>query len=408
MYKKANVHHEGVVRLLIATLAATSLLVACGPEERFVDSGPQTETIASAITGAGRDANPLYLLKQSDVEGYEVGPQMHRLLESICLGASDLQFVEAYDGRYTEQGFDTGFVDELSRSVGALEIEASESPSVKYCSGTLIDRNLFLTASHCVGINTVGHFVAFNYQQVGGSSELRPQQHYAVAEIVEDGNEGLDYAILRLDGAPGDSFGFTRFRPHHTDGLAIIQHPEGGPKQVDAGHMGSVTTDLLQYGDIDTLGGSSGSGILSPDGFLVGVHTYGGCDSPQLNTNAGYRMQRIYGSSPTLRSLQWTRLAGQARDIGVGADGSAWIIGNTPVGGGYSIHRFVPSTNDWVTIPGGAVRIAVAPDGTPWVVNSGQQIFRRNGNRWQLMPGRARDIGIGADGSVWVIQQPPG
>ncbi len=98
----------------------------------------------------------------------------------------------------------------------------------------------------------------------------------------------------------------------------------------------------------------------------------------------------------------WLPLPGLAKDIGVGADGSAWVIGTNATGGGYGIYQW--NGSNWNSISGGAVRIDVGPDGTVWVVNSYGKIYRRApGSGFQQLPGRARDIGVGADGSAWVI-----
>ncbi|MEX0617891.1 MAG: tectonin domain-containing protein [Pseudohongiellaceae bacterium] len=96
----------------------------------------------------------------------------------------------------------------------------------------------------------------------------------------------------------------------------------------------------------------------------------------------------------------WQRLPGNASDIGVGANGAAWVIGNDERGGGYGIYQW--NGTGWSRFPGGAVRIDVDPAGIPWIVNDREQIFRWVNNAWQRLPGNARDIGIGADGSVWV------
>jgi len=98
---------------------------------------------------------------------------------------------------------------------------------------------------------------------------------------------------------------------------------------------------------------------------------------------------------------RWKRVPGHARDIGVGADGSVWIISAKPVKGGYGIFQW--ENGGWQQVPGGAVRIDVGPDGRPWVVNASDQIFQWTGREWMIMPGRAKDIGIGSDGSAWVI-----
>jgi hypothetical protein len=97
----------------------------------------------------------------------------------------------------------------------------------------------------------------------------------------------------------------------------------------------------------------------------------------------------------------WNKFPGVATDIGVGADGSLWVIGGDPVGSSYSIYHWTGSA--WQKMPGGGIRIAVSPQGIPWVINDTNNIFRWNGTSWQLMPGNALDIGIGADGSVWCL-----
>jgi hypothetical protein len=103
-----------------------------------------------------------------------------------------------------------------------------------------------------------------------------------------------------------------------------------------------------------------------------------------------------FAQSPT-----WNKLPGGATDIGVGANGSVWIIGGDAVQGGFSIYHWNGSA--WDKIPGGAVRIAVDPKGMPWVINNTNNIFQWNGSAWDQKPGAAIDIGIGADGSVWVL-----
>jgi hypothetical protein len=99
----------------------------------------------------------------------------------------------------------------------------------------------------------------------------------------------------------------------------------------------------------------------------------------------------------------WAQLPGAAHDIGVGANGTAWVIGTNPVGGGFGIYRYNAASKNWDTMPGGAVRIDVDPQGNPWVVNDGGNIYRWTGGNWQQMPGAAKDVGIGANGTVWVI-----
>jgi len=101
----------------------------------------------------------------------------------------------------------------------------------------------------------------------------------------------------------------------------------------------------------------------------------------------------------------WELLAGSGRDIGVGNDGSVWLIGADKTPGGYSI--FNRSRNQWNRVDGGAVRIDVDGMGNPWIVNSDGVIFRRERNQWQTLPGAASDIGAGAQGDVWITGTNP-
>ena len=95
----------------------------------------------------------------------------------------------------------------------------------------------------------------------------------------------------------------------------------------------------------------------------------------------------------------WGQLHGYAYDIGVGANGSVWVIGTDPQPGGYGIYNI--DGYGGFALHGGALRIDVDPFGRPWVVNFDHEIYRLVDGFWQRMPGEALDIGIGADGSVW-------
>ena len=227
--------------------------------------------------------------------------------ESLC-GPSDLQHVNSYDGTL---GATVAAVWSHKHPVGAMEDPAQVDPldaaKGKYCSGTLIGRDLFLTAGHCVGVGTVGHAVSFNYERTPGSATaLNAQKKYTITAVVEDSLGGLDYAIVRLAGNPGDTFGWTRVAsagPAVGDLVTIIQHPAGQAKQVEVGPVAALVGGSLRYSDLDTLPGSSGSGVLNKSGYLVGVHTNGGCADDGTGANSGTRMTSIAGVSATIAGI---------------------------------------------------------------------------------------------------------
>ncbi|GGH17631.1 hypothetical protein GCM10007352_27880 [Mucilaginibacter phyllosphaerae] len=94
----------------------------------------------------------------------------------------------------------------------------------------------------------------------------------------------------------------------------------------------------------------------------------------------------------------------EGKDIGIGANGSIFIIGtdSTSASSGYSISEL--KNNQLTKLPDcGAVRVAVSPLGMPWVVNKAHKILKYNGTGWDELPGLATDIAIGANGSVFTI-----
>lgn len=259
-------------------------------------------------------------------------------IESICGGVDDSQPVEQYDGTL---GVTTTFVNTHQAPVGQLQwndnlasiyTNPGNVAGVRWCSGALISNNLFLTAGHCFDqtgggwqrpmvngttniippaeIATNMH-VNFNFQ-VDPAGNLRTEQSFAVTELVEYRLGSLDFAVCRLDGSPGATFGFTRVSATDAaegDMLAIIGHPAGLPKRIEAGPAFHLHDDRIGYDSIDTLGGNSGSGILSsPNGRIIGVHTNGGCDNAAIGHNHGVRITSIIAASPTVAGVATTKL----------------------------------------------------------------------------------------------------
>jgi len=243
--------------------------------------------------------NPNFARKLKEKKSYVFKPEVK--INSIC-GQNDLQHVNDYDGTL---GQPVEFVKKYKTAVGALEYSPSDSSS-KFCSGTLIGKNLFLTASHCVDSGITGRAVAFNYERVKGSTSLEKQDHYKIVKVLEDGNSsGLDYAILELEGNPGDKYGVNSIKaemPENGHLLTIIQHPKGQPKQVESGPKVGVSGVYMSYSDLDTEPGSSGSGVLNKEGFVVGVHTNGGCYSSG-GANKGVLMTEIAKKSKIIQQL---------------------------------------------------------------------------------------------------------
>jgi hypothetical protein len=118
---------------------------------------------------------------------------------------------------------------------------------------------------------------------------------------------------------------------------------------------------------------------------------------------------------------KWQVMPGAAHDIGVGADGSIWVVGTTHAGDtpnlNYSIYRW-NGANNWDLMGGCGEAISVMPDGSAWTVHPTLGVLCRAQNQWQGHVGPPRgppyrplygpfdpgcDIGIGANGTVWAI-----
>ena len=267
-------------------------------------------------------------------EMYRMPDVYAAILETQCGPQDDSQPVEQYDGTL---GVTTAFVNQHETPVGQLQWNSNLATiytnpgnvnGARWCTGTLISGNLFLTAGHCFDdddrsgwimprvngtdtpippteIATRMH-VNFNYQD-DPSGNPRTVTQVAIEELIEYRLGGLDFAIVRLAGNPGGTFGQATVATTDAavnDMLCIIGHPAGVPKRIEAGPLTSFQGHRIRYDDIDTLGGNSGSGILqSPSGQIVGIHTNGGCTTAGTGSNFGVRISRLLEESPTLQDI---------------------------------------------------------------------------------------------------------
>ncbi len=262
--------------------------------------------------------------------------------ESICKNIDDSQPVEFYDGTL---GVSKAFVEKMSRSVGQLQWKYNfggtfngpndsegDVKGVRWCTGTLIGKDIFITAGHCFdrdgngwnmptrGGQTISSEeiaqlmkVNFNYQADRVTGKIRADTiDYPVVELKEYRNGNLDYAIIILgkdkEGRyPGDRFGFVEIaksEPSQNDMTAIIQHPLGNPKVIEAGRIFSIKFDLLNYDDIDTQGGSSGAAVISVNNNkIIGIHVLGGCDNLRDGSNHATPIFLIKPNSPIVTQL---------------------------------------------------------------------------------------------------------
>lgn len=284
----------------------------------FVTDLSQIESLAKKMTQESLSADQL---------------DYNEIRETICGTTDDSQPVEQYDGTL---GVSRNFADTHQGAVGVLRWHTNlasvyDNPGnlagLRWCTGTMISDNLFLTAGHCFDqtggnaqrprVNGTSNIISpqeiatrmnveFNFQ-VNGAGILQSPVSVGIEELIEYRLDGLDFAIVRLAGNPGAQHGITRIAEDDADVgnmICIIGHPQGQPKRIEAGPITSFDDFRVRYNDIDTMGGNSGSGLLrASDGCIVGIHTNGGCNAAMTGSNFGLRISRLRAASPTVRSL---------------------------------------------------------------------------------------------------------
>lgn len=167
-------------------------------------------------------------------------------------------------------------------------------------SGFLTGDNLLITNHHVLANEdeAATALIQCNYQtSVEGRDKpleeyrLVPQEGFATSK--ED-----DWTAVRVAGNPVERWGrlaLRRVQPKKDDYATIIQHPQGGPKQIALYH------NVIAYADdtrvqylTDTLPGSSGSPVFDHQWNVIAVHHTGGFLREPGTKNTFYRNEGIH------------------------------------------------------------------------------------------------------------------
>jgi V8-like Glu-specific endopeptidase len=254
----------------------------------------------------------------------------------------EMTYVECYDSRRLVS---REFIQANSPAVGQIQwlpdlpyrvSNPGNVTGVRWATGVLISKDLFLTAGHVFDVRSSGWFtpsnggyklspyamarlmrVNFNYQYKNCTRQNRTEDRYQIVDLKEYRRGNYDFAIVRL--APGETsrkypgriytplkIADQDFHPGIT--YAIIQHPHGREKMIEDGKIDYFRRGKLQYRSIDTMGGSSGAPIIigegSNEGEVTGVHTSGYKDTDtEQGYNQGISVTRLRRYSRILRSL---------------------------------------------------------------------------------------------------------
>lgn len=123
---------------------------------------------------------------------------------------------------------------------------------------------------------------------------------------------------------------------------------------------------------------------------------------PSPGTREAFKSNRP--GKPGQAGFALQQIPGYATDIAADG-GSVWILGTTPVGGGYQPYQWNGGTGNgaWNPAPGGGIVIADGSNGAPWLINNKALIYRYIGNgNYQRIPGGPTDISAG-DNAVWIL-----
>ena len=187
-------------------------------------------------------------------------------------------------------------------------------PTHAFCSGSLVDHDLVLTAGHCVTDQDDCDRTAFvfGYRMLDAATPVTsfPEDDvFRCGRIVVRAEDGpIDFAVVKLDrsASPGHRpLPIRREDAVELDGrvagLMLIGHPSGIPLKIGEGPMAIGASGLSGGGvrdaqpgwfqsnldafthDLDTFGGSSGSAVVSVDErgdlrFVEGVLVRGSTD----------------------------------------------------------------------------------------------------------------------------------
>ncbi|HEU4408176.1 MAG TPA: serine protease [Polyangiaceae bacterium] len=201
-------------------------------------------------------------------------------------------------------------------------------PTPAFCSGTLIDDDLVLTAGHCITSQSAcnGTRFVFNFfrPSAGTLQTVTTQDIFSCASLVvrQQGTvngQNLDYAIVRLDRAATPRFVPAPVREGNSamaagQNVAVIGSGSGIPFKIDSG--GSVRdprAGVLDFfvASTDTFGGNSGSGVYETAnntvaGILVRGETdyvsNGSCNVVNVCSETGCRGEDITYVRPAINA----------------------------------------------------------------------------------------------------------
>ncbi len=180
------------------------------------------------------------------------------------------------------------------------------------------------------------------------------------------------------------------------DGTVMITGTDGSPRRWNRKKQG--WEKMLKEGENISVGPRGSPWMVDETGVIFASRFFKedeGKERQRRTARGGATIATITSDDP----IKFVKVKGAATDIGIGADGSVFIVGIESDVGRWSNRRQV-----FLPFPGDLSRISVDPDGNPWGINRDGEVFRHQDKRWTHVKGvsDAVDLGVGGDGTVFV------
>lgn len=194
----------------------------------------------------------------------------------------------------------------MSRSVGRLDVLHADNYGMTICTAFLVTVNYAMTTDHCIkGIN--GSKPKAIQLRLGYDSitDAEKSQAFDVKINPVEINSTLGYAILEVEGSPGDKFGFlllSTSMPNEGEQLFVPHHALGKQKTFSSHPCKIVSIDGVNVEhNCDTTHGVGGAPLMrSTDLKVVAIH-HSGFGGSEKKLNIGKRLDLMVRNSGTIQ-----------------------------------------------------------------------------------------------------------
>ncbi|MGC4067970.1 MAG: serine protease [Polyangiaceae bacterium] len=230
----------------------------------------------------------------------------------------------------------------------------ADQPSAAFCSGVLVESDLVLTSKHCISnrsSSNVRAVLGYYYLDETQLAIVKSGVHEVNAVISTSSDDDYpntpDFAWLQLNKSTLTRTASTRILNPNTpvaDGDMVITVNAGGGVPLKADVGGTVVNARRQEADyfiasLDAFSGSSGGGVFTPAGDLIGVVAQGSPDfvggasgcMTSARLSDGAAQERIVYARRAVRSLcsaQPERMVCSDNQADIPLDGASTIAGS--------------------------------------------------------------------------------